>query len=98
MKNVVKRNGKKEPFDIEKVKKSIKKAYIDAGVSIADNKEKIETMTKEILKSLKDKTDITTKTIKKMVLDSLDKTKKVASDAWKKFDKKYKTDEDEIDE
>lgn len=95
MTDVIKRKGKKEGFDPDKIRKSIKKAFVDAGISIAKTKDLIEKITKETIKMTKDKTEVTSKAIKEKILAELDKAKKVASDAWRKFDKKYKAEEKE---
>ena len=90
MTNVIKRNGKKERFDADKVRGSIKKAFVDAGISVAQNREKIEAITGDVVKAAKGKAQIRTKSIKQMVLKGLGKTKKAAVTAWKRFDKRYK--------
>lgn len=53
MKDVIKKTGKKEPFDLDKIRKSIKKSFVDAGISVTQNKEKIESIVKEMVNLLK---------------------------------------------
>ena len=93
MTDVIKRKGEKEAFNPEKIRRAIKKAFVDAGVSIAKTKDLVEKITKNVIKMNKDKAEVTSKAIKERILEELDKAKKVASDAWRKFDKKYKKDE-----
>lgn len=88
--DIIKRNGKKEPFDVDKIRKSIKKAFVDAGLSVAENKEQIEAITKGMVKIVRENTEITTRTIRKKILENLEQTKKRAFEAWKNFDRKYK--------
>jgi len=42
MTEVIKRKGEKEAFDSEKIRKSVKKAFVDAGISITKTKDLIE--------------------------------------------------------
>ena len=88
---VIKRSGEKESFDSEKIKKGIKKAYIDAGESLENNAKKIDKMAGQVSDWVKKEgSGIKTGKIKEKILDVLDKEEDGVSDAWRKFDKKYK--------
>ncbi|MBD3388808.1 MAG: transcriptional regulator [Candidatus Altiarchaeales archaeon] len=91
MANVKKRNGSTEPYDAEKVKASVKKAFIDAGETIEDRKDLIEKIAKEVTDDVKEKGEETTEAIKDKVVSSLDGAESKAGEAWRKFDKKYKS-------
>jgi transcriptional regulator NrdR family protein len=90
MVEVIKRKGIREKFDSEKIRKSIKKAFVDAGLSLKENKENIEYMTKNIVLLAKEKTEITSKKIRDTILRGLDTNKKKVSGAWRKFEQRYK--------
>ena len=94
MTDVIKKNGKKEVFEVDKIRKSIKKAFVDAGISISKTKDLIEKIAQDVVKTTKGKTEITSKAIKDKILDGLDNAKKIAADAWKRFDRKYKSDKE----
>jgi transcriptional regulator NrdR family protein len=90
MTHVIKKKGIKEPFNADKIRKSIKKSFVDAGLSIKENKENIEYIIKNLVLMAKDKTEISTKAIRDTIIQSLTKNKKRASESWKKFERKYK--------
>jgi transcriptional regulator NrdR family protein len=90
MVEVIKQKGIREKFDPEKIKKSIKKAFVDAGLSLKENRENIEYMTKNIVLLAKEKTEITSKKIRDTILRGLDANKKKVSGAWRKFEQRYK--------
>jgi transcriptional regulator NrdR family protein len=90
MTEVIKTSGKKEKFDIEKLRRSIKKAFIDAGLSVMENKQRIESVVKSVLEKTKEKAQVTSSGIRKVILESLDRTKITVSDAWRRFDRRYK--------
>ena len=93
MTDVKKRNGSTEPYDMEKVKSSIKKALIDAGEDIEDKTDWIEKTAKDIMGDVQKKGEKTTEEIKKKVLSAMDEAESKAGEAWRKFEKKYKSSE-----
>jgi len=90
MANVKKRNGSQQPYDPEKVKASIKKAIIDAGETLEDKKELIEKTAKDVGDEMQEKGLQTTEDIRKKVNEALEAAGSKASEAWKKFDERYK--------
>ncbi len=86
---VIKNSGKKERFDLEKVRNSISKAVIDAGLSADRMKNSIERVTKNVYAMAKSKATITTKEVRNRILSDFDKINKRVSNAWRKFEKKY---------
>ena len=91
MAEVVKGDGSREAFDIEKVRSSIKKAIFDAGLSTKDMSDKIEQSVSSVVELTKHKGTVTTETIRKQILNFFDLTEKRVSDAWRVFERKYKS-------
>jgi transcriptional regulator NrdR family protein len=87
---VVKKDGKKELFDENKIVRSIKKAAIDADYNL----EKIENVNTNIINDIKEvankNNEISTESIKTIIFNKLDETESSIVESWKNFDKKYK--------
>jgi transcriptional regulator NrdR family protein len=91
MASVLKKNGEKEKFDSDKIKRSIKKSVIDAKLSLSEMKKDIEKVSNSAINLVKGKTEIATKALRDRILRDFDSIKKSVSDAWRKFDSKYKS-------
>ncbi len=91
MANVKKRKGAEEAFDMEKVKRSIKKAATDAGLS-EQRIQEVTNQASEQLSDLKMQADLTTEQLRSQILSTLDDVESKAADAWREFDEKYKPD------
>ncbi|RLG18526.1 transcriptional regulator [Candidatus Micrarchaeota archaeon] len=87
---VKKRSGKTEPFDEAKLRKSIKKAIVDAGAAVEEKGELVENVLKETVEAVKQKGEVSTGFLRETVLGALDKADATVSSAWRAFDKKYK--------
>lgn len=94
MASVKKRDGSEQAYDPEKVKASIKKAFIDAGDSIEEKRDVIENIAGEVTSDIVEKGEETTKTIKVKILSSLDDAQESAGQAWRRFDERYKKNAD----
>lgn len=90
MTNVRKRSGNKEPFDPNKIKRSIQKAGIDAGYAIEDIVQLVDDVTDQIIEMAEQKNEINTDAIRDNVLNELDKAQASIAESWRKFDRKYK--------
>lgn len=90
MSNVTKRSGDKEPFNAEKIRKSIRKAAVDAGVSEEVMKDEIEHVANDAIEMSKKKSGIKTGMIRNSILNQLDDVQPSVSESWRKFDSKYK--------
>lgn len=80
--NVIKRDGKTEPFDPEKLKRSIRHAYMDSNDG--DQTEKIYGQLND---GLKGKEQVETSELRTAVLEKIDQQ---AARAWRNFDARYK--------
>ncbi len=90
MVEVVKKGGTKEQFDKMKIKRSIKKAAIDADYSLED----IKTIANRIMKDISEESEkigeLNTTAIKKTIFNNLEENEPSIIESWKKFDKRYK--------
>jgi transcriptional repressor NrdR len=81
---VIKKDGRREPFDKEKIKRGILRAIEKRGVSLELVDDIVESIEKEMLKQ--EKEEISSRTIGKAVLKRLNKIDKVA---WLRFASVY---------
>ncbi len=88
--NVIKRDGHIEPFDKHKLIGSIKKAMIDARLSINELDDEIEKIYDKVKNKIGNVEEVDVSKIRSTVLSELDNNKEAASAQWRKFDGKYK--------
>ncbi|GAB6056567.1 ATP cone domain-containing protein [Methanobacterium movens] len=91
MVKVIKKRGSVEEFKPAKIKKSLEKAAIDAGYSVDEKKEIINSVYATINKKLDEKEEIKTDTIKVCLLSELDKCEPYIAHSWRNFEKRYKS-------
>lgn len=87
---VRKYNGEKEPFDDDKIKKSIMKAAVDAGYSTDDIEEEANKIKNSISEMALQKKEINAEAIRDHILRELDRNNPRIAGSWLKFDEKYK--------
>ena len=87
---VIKKDGTKEPFDAEKVRRSIKSAADDAGLSEDRTAEVVDIVTRSVMKALEGREDVPTAEIRERVLATLHTVEPSVSEAWQKYDKDQK--------
>ena len=90
MTKVVKRNGSREDFSEEKVRKALRKAVIDSGLSADRRDEAIESTTRAVAERARAREEITSREIREGILSELDRTAPDVSTSWRVFDRKYK--------
>lgn len=90
MANVIKRKGKVEAFNPDKIRGSLQKAAIDAGYSVEEKKDIIDEVFTNINKKLDSEEEIQSETIRACLLTELEKCEPYMAKSWRKFDKKYK--------
>ena len=89
-KEVIKKDGTKEPFDAGKIKKAISMAADRAGLSEEKKNEVVEKVTASAVQMADAKEEITTAEIGKKVLSELDSIEPSVSAAWRKYDQENK--------
>ncbi|KYC45134.1 MAG: transcriptional regulator NrdR [Candidatus Methanofastidiosum methylothiophilum] len=88
MTDVIKKDGRRERFDQEKLKDSIVSATREAGLM---NRrwvdDVIENVSASAIAFSRGKKEVEAKTLREMILSDLDKLEKKIADAWREFDK-----------
>tara|TARA_Y100000310_G_C20366470_1_gene661437 strand:- start:271 stop:552 length:282 start_codon:yes stop_codon:yes gene_type:complete len=84
--NVVKRDGSKQPFDQEKLKRSIEAACQDAGLSPERTAQVTSQVLPIVLTTADSKEEITSSELKEAILAELDKVEASAAGAWRNYD------------
>lgn len=92
VKIVIKKSGEEEPFDIEKLKQSIRVNAIDTTLREAEKEtnDLVERVSNKILQRTAEKEKITTKELKEEILKELDATAPNVAGIWREFDKQSK--------
>lgn len=84
---VVKKDGREEPFDIEKLKQSIRVNALDTVLAETEQKinELVERVSNSVMSSIKQE-KISTREIKERILKELDDVDPKVAKIWRKFD------------
>ena len=87
---VVKRDGTKEPFDVEKLRGSIRVNAQETVLSEAENRisDLVDRISSVILRDLEGKKEITTVALKEKILSELDIVDPAIAEAWRRYDRK----------
>ncbi len=85
-KQVIKRDGTKEPFDGEKIRKAIEVNVMEVGLSEDRAKEVVEQVLDVVLKLANDKDEIATEELAGAVVAELEKIEPKAAEAWRKYE------------
>ena len=89
-KEVIKKDGSKQPFDAEKIKNSIRAAASQAGLPEEKMNEVVEKVTLAAVSMADAKEEIASTEIKEKILSELDSVEPSVSDAWRKYDAEKK--------
>jgi len=94
MTDVIKRDGKKEAFDANKIRKAIEAAAKEAGVAQDRIVEVAKSVTEEMAEIAKEKGEIKAERIRQDVLNTLDGLEPAISEAWRAYDRTKKSRQD----
>jgi len=83
---VIKKDGAKEPFDPEKIKKAISAAATQAGLPENEIAEVVEKVSSTVIQSFGGIEEVATTDIREKTLAELDASKPAVSDAWRKYE------------
>ena len=89
-KEVIKKDGTKEPFDAEKIRKAIAAAAGQADLSEERKNEVVEQVANTVIQMADAKEEIATSEIKEKVLSELDSLEPSVSEAWRKYGEENK--------
>jgi len=90
IKQVIKKGGKKEPFNLNKIKKALISVVEKTNLPQEKKNEIVEKVTKEVLKFLKGRGIIFTAEIEAKILLELEKFSPEAADFWREHRRKKK--------
>ena len=82
---VIKRDGTKEPFDAEKIRRAITGAAQRTNLPEERKKEIVEQVLSAALQLAREKEEIKTSEIKEKILSELDAIESSVSEAWRKY-------------
>ena len=86
--DVIKRDGSRQAFSEEKLRKSIEAAAREAGIPDQRRKQVVDAAVREGLGLSREPHAVATKAIREKVLERLDATEPAVSAAWRAFDTK----------
>ncbi len=86
VKEVIKKDGTKQPFDAGKIKKSIAAACQDAALPEERKNQVTEQVSMAVIQMIESMEEIATSEIKEKILGQLDAVEPAASAAWRKHD------------
>ncbi len=88
--DVIKKDGTKVPFDVEKIKSAIMAASSVTDLSDVRKNEIVEQVVNAVLVEMGGKTEVSTTEIKNAVLAKLDSVEPSVSAAWREYDQENK--------
>lgn len=83
---VIKKDGSKQPFDAEKIKRAIEGAAKEAGLADDRVSQVATEVSGIVIKSTSAQEEIATSEIKSMILNELDRVEPSVSAAWKSYE------------
>jgi transcriptional regulator NrdR family protein len=93
-KQVQKREGYQEEFQVEKLRRSIENAAKEAGLPEDKVFQVVEEISSYVLENIKDLESVDTQSLRTLILNKLDETYPEVANAWRKYDKEVKGRED----
>lgn len=90
MARIMKQDGKTEAFDGGKVKRAIRHAALDAGLTEARTKKVVAAVYRDVTTAFKREDVVDSEDLRACILASLDGIAPSVSKAWRSFDRKYK--------
>jgi len=86
MAEVIKKNGTKEPFDPEKIRKSIAGAAQQADIPEERKGEVAEQVAGTVIPMIESREEIAASEIREIILSELDRVEPAVSSAWRKYE------------
>ena len=89
MTDVIKRNGKREPFKPQKLRKSIESAVSDSGSSITKQMKAIEHATQDAENLARDRNEISSEELRNEIVNDLESDAPQVAQAWRKYERQH---------
>ena len=83
---VVKKDGTREPFDEEKIRRAVEMASREAGLAAERTAEVVDQVSQKIVDMAASKEEITTSEIRDAILSELDMLEPTVSAAWRTYE------------
>jgi transcriptional regulator NrdR family protein len=87
---VIKRDGSKQPFDAEKIRRAISLACAEGGLTEERKAEVVEQVSASALSLAETKNEIAASELREKILSELDNVEPAAAQAWRKYDEARK--------
>jgi len=87
---VIKRDGTKQPFDPEKIKKAIAAAAARTDLPEEKQTAAVGQVAAKVIQMAEAKEEIATSEIREAILSELDAVEPAVSEAWRKYDQEQK--------
>ncbi len=84
---IIKKDGTKEPFNIQKIKSAVAAAAIDAGLKEKEGAKIAEEVSNTIVQSFANLSEVFGVEVRARALSQLDAIAPTVADAWRKYDK-----------
>lgn len=89
-KEVIKKDGTKEPFDVNKIKKALEGSTKNVGLEAERAKAVIEEVSNAVIALAESKEEIATSEIRDKILSELDRIEPAVSAGWRKYEQEKK--------
>jgi len=89
-KEVIKKDGTKEPFDSEKIKNSIAGAAIRTDLSEERRSEVVWRVSSSVIQMAEGKEEIAISEIREKILSELDTIEPAVAESWRKYEEEKK--------
>ncbi len=89
MTDVVKRNGKKEQFKPQKLRKAVENAITDAGYTVTEQMSTIEQATQDVENMTMNRNEISSKEIRNEVVNDLESNAPKAAQSWRNYERTH---------
>jgi len=86
MTEVIKKDGRREPFDVAKLRRSIETAAREAGIPEERAREVVDRVASIAIEMAEKETEIESGAIRERVLSELDSIEPAVSQAWRNYD------------
>jgi len=83
---VIKKDGRKEPFIAEKIRKSIAGAAQQADIPEERKEEIVFQVSETVIPMFEGREEVDTRDIKKAILNELDRVEPAVASAWRKYE------------